>query len=107
MLPIRRHSSACGPGMATFKYNRRDWLWPMPAMIRKKSKNMSLLFKLLATIASIVTTLYITVESIRHGLFIVSTIFAIAKVIVILLFFILLSIVLYVLLTSPKASPTK
>ncbi|MGH9840769.1 MAG: hypothetical protein ACREEM_18480 [Blastocatellia bacterium] len=68
---------------------------------------MSLIFKILATIASIVATLLVTVESARRGLFIASAIFAIAKSIVILLFFSLLLIILYLLLTSPKASPAK
>jgi hypothetical protein len=68
---------------------------------------MGMLFKILAMIASIVTTLYVTVESIRYGLFLAATIFAIAKVIIILLFFLLLLIILYLLLTSPNASPTK
>lgn len=68
---------------------------------------MGLLLKILATIASIVTTLYVTVESIRYGLFLAATIFAIAKVIIILLFFGLLLVVLYLLLTSQKSSPAK
>jgi hypothetical protein len=67
---------------------------------------MSWLFKILATIASIAATLLVTVESVRRGLFIASATFAIAKFVVILLFFALLLIVLYVLLTSPKASPS-
>jgi hypothetical protein len=68
---------------------------------------MSLILKILATIASIVTTLFVTVESVRAGLLVASTIFGVAKIIVVLLFSGLLLMILYLLLTSPKASPTK
>lgn len=68
---------------------------------------MSFIFKILATMASIITTIFVTVESARAGLLIASAIFGVAKIIVILLFSGLLLVILYLLLTSSKASPTK
>ena len=68
---------------------------------------MSWILKIFGTIASIAATLFVIVESIRRGLFFASIIFSIAKIVIILLFSTLLLIILYMLLTSPKASPTK
>ncbi len=68
---------------------------------------MTTLLKILATIASIVSTTVVIVESLRRGLFLASIIFSIAKITVILLFSTLLLIILYLLLTSRKATPAK
>lgn len=56
------------------------------------------IFKLLALITSIVTTVLLTVESVRRGLLIVSTIVGVIKIIVIALFFLTLALILYLLL---------
>jgi hypothetical protein len=56
------------------------------------------IFKLLAVLASIVTTALVTVESAQRGLIIVATIIGIIKIIVIVLFFAILAIILYLLL---------
>ena len=58
------------------------------------------IFKILAVITSIVTTAIVTVESVRRGLIVASTIFGIVKIIVIVLFFAILAIILYLLLIS-------
>ena len=62
------------------------------------------IFKILAVITSIVTTAIVTVESVRRGLIVASTIFGIVKIIVIVLFFAILAIILYLLLKD--ATPT-
>jgi len=56
------------------------------------------IFKLLALVTSIVSTVLLTVESVRRGLIIASTIFGIIKIVVIVLFFIVLAVILYLLL---------
>ena len=56
------------------------------------------IFKVLALLASMVTTVLLTVESVRRGLLIVTTIFGIVKIIVIFLFLAILAIILYLLL---------
>jgi hypothetical protein len=63
--------------------------------------------KILATIASIISTAIVLIESLRRGLFLASIIFSIAKIAVILLFSALLLIILYLLLTSRKPTPAK
>ena len=62
------------------------------------------IFKILAVITSIVTTAIVTVESVRRGLIIASTIFGIVKIIVIVLFFAILAIILYLLLKDAAPS---
>ena len=56
------------------------------------------LFKLLAVLTSMVTTVLLAAESLRRGLLIASTIFGIVKIIVIFLFFAVLAVILYLLL---------
>ncbi len=56
------------------------------------------IFKLLALVTSMVTTVLLTVESVRRGLLIASTIFGIVKIVIIVLFFIILAVILYLLL---------
>jgi len=56
------------------------------------------IFKLLAVVASIVTTALITAESVRRGLIVAATLFGLIKIIVIVLFFAVLAIILYLLL---------
>jgi len=56
------------------------------------------IFKVLAVLASIVTTALITVESVQRGLIVVATIFGLVKIIVLVLFFAILAIILYLLL---------
>ncbi len=56
------------------------------------------IFKLIATIASIVTTLFLVTESVRRGLLIAMTIFGLVKIIVFVLFLSVLAVILYLLL---------
>ncbi|HMV51375.1 MAG TPA: hypothetical protein PLD20_34785 [Blastocatellia bacterium] len=56
------------------------------------------LFKLLAVLTSMVTTVLLVAESLRRGLLIASTIFGVVKIIVIFLFFAVLTVILYLLL---------
>lgn len=56
------------------------------------------IFKILAIIASLVTTALVVAESVRRGLLIAATIFGLVKIIVIFLFFAVLVIILYLLL---------
>ncbi len=66
------------------------------------------IFKLVATVASIVTTLLLAAESLRRGLIVASTIFGIVKIIVMFLFFAVLAVILYLLLKdSFRAKPAK
>ncbi|HQR35608.1 MAG TPA: hypothetical protein PLK30_22905 [Blastocatellia bacterium] len=58
----------------------------------------ALIFKLIATIASIVTTALLLTESVRRGLIVATTIFGLIKIIVIFLFFAVLAVILYLLL---------
>ncbi|MDX2034769.1 MAG: hypothetical protein SF339_29110 [Blastocatellia bacterium] len=67
---------------------------------------MALLFKIFSTLLSLVATAFALVESVRRGLFIASAIFAIAKVIVFLVFCLVLLFLLYTLLTSKRESPS-
>lgn len=68
---------------------------------------MGLFLKILTTIVSLASTTLVIIQTIRSGLFLVSLILTIAKVVIILLFFSLLMFVLYLLLTSSKNSPIK
>ena len=65
---------------------------------------MAFIFKILATLTSIVATVFVTVESVRGGLLVASAVFATIKIIVFLLFFALLALVLYLLLARPKSA---
>lgn len=65
---------------------------------------MAIIFKILATIGSIVATLFITVESVRGDLLVASALFVTIKFIVILLFLALLAVILYLLLARPKSA---
>jgi len=56
------------------------------------------IFKLIATIASIATTLLLVTESVRRGLIVATTIFGLVKIIVFVLFFSVLAVILYLLL---------
>lgn len=67
---------------------------------------MAFLFKIFSTLLSLVAAVFALVESIRRGLFLASAIFAIAKVVVFLVFCGLLLLVLYMLLTSKHESPS-
>lgn len=66
------------------------------------------IFKLVATIASIVTTVLLAAESLRRGLIIATTIFGIVKIIVIFLFLAVLAVILYLLLKDTfRAKPAE
>ena len=66
------------------------------------------IFKLVATIASIVTTVLLAAESLRRGLIVATTIFGIVKIIVIFLFLAVLAVILYLLLKDAfRAKPAE
>ncbi len=68
---------------------------------------MTAILKILAVLSSLVTTIFVLVESVRRGLIIASVIFGVVKIIVVILFAALLLLILYLLLTnqsSPKQS---
>lgn len=66
---------------------------------------MASILKILSLVATIVSTLLLTVEGIRRGLIIVSTIFGLIKLLVILLFLGLAALTLYLVLRpAPEAS---
>jgi len=66
---------------------------------------MTAIFKILALITSIATTILVTIHSIRQGLIIFWTIFGIVKIIVVVLFVALLLLILYLILTTTRNSP--
>ncbi len=61
------------------------------------------IFKLVATAASIATTVLLAAESLRQGLIVATTIFGVVKIIVILLFLSVLAVILYLLLRARPA----
>ncbi len=66
------------------------------------------IFKLIATIASIVTTLLLVTESVRRGLMVATTIFGLVKIIVFVLFLSVLAVILYLLLKDAfRPKPTE
>lgn len=66
---------------------------------------MAFIFKIFAILTSIVTTVFLTVESVRRGLLIASTILGVVKIIVIVAFFAVLLTILYLLLRTEKTAP--
>ncbi len=66
---------------------------------------MTTILKILASVASLVTTILILIQSVRQGLIIVWTIFGIVKIVVVVLFVALLTLILYLLLTTERTSP--
>lgn len=66
---------------------------------------MAFIFKIFAILTSIVTTVFLTVESVRRGLLIASTILGVVKIIVIVAFFAVLLLILYLLLRTEKTAP--
>lgn len=66
------------------------------------------IFKLVATFASIVTTVLLAAESLRRGLNVATTIFGVVKIIVIFLFLSVLAVILYLLLKDAfRAKPAE
>ena len=63
---------------------------------------MGLLFKLLASLLSLVTAVWAMTESVRNGLLIASTIFTALKIIVFVVFIGIVIIVIYLLLKGSK-----
>jgi hypothetical protein len=66
---------------------------------------MAAVFKILAVLTSLATTILVTVHSVRQGLIILWTIFGIVKIVVVVLFVLLLLLILYLLLTTKRNSP--
>ncbi|MFN0084494.1 MAG: hypothetical protein ACKVX9_03825 [Blastocatellia bacterium] len=67
---------------------------------------MTLLLKILSTLLSLAAAVFAIVETLRRGLFLASAIFALAKVVIFLVFCVVLLLVLYLLLTSKRESPS-
>ena len=67
---------------------------------------MSLLLKLFATVASLLATLLAIHETLRRGIFVVSFIFGLAKLLVFLLFCGLLLLITYLLVASRPSPPS-
>ena len=63
---------------------------------------MGLLFKLLASLLSLVTAAWAMSESVRNGLLIASTIFTALKILVFVVFISIVFIVIYLLLKGDK-----
>ncbi|MBI1762468.1 MAG: hypothetical protein HYR56_13630 [Acidobacteria bacterium] len=66
---------------------------------------MGFLFKLVASLVSLATTLLLVFESARRGLLILTTVLGILKIIVFVAFVALLAIICYLLLRSANSSP--
>lgn len=67
---------------------------------------MGTILKIFALISSIVSAVYLTAESLRNGLILLSTIVGVLKIIVILTFIGLLAFILYLIL-SQKRDPAE
>ncbi len=65
---------------------------------------MGLLFKLLASLLSLVTAIWAMTESVRNGLLIASTIFTALKLIVFVVFISIIVVVIYLLLKGDKTA---
>lgn len=63
---------------------------------------MALIFKLLAVLTTLASTIFLIVEGVQSGLLIVSTIFGIVKIIVIIAFCALLIYIFYLLLSNSR-----
>ena len=66
---------------------------------------MTAIFKILAVLTSLVTTILVIVTGVRQGLIIALTIFGVIKIIIVVLFATLLLLILYLLLTTKRTSP--
>jgi len=66
---------------------------------------MTAILKILAVLASLVTTALVIVTGVRQGLIVALTIFGVVKIIVVVVFVALLLLILYFLLTTKKTSP--
>lgn len=66
---------------------------------------MSLIFKLIAVLTTLATTVLLAFESVRHGMLLFWSILAVVKVVVLIAFCGVLVVILYVLLTSKKPNP--
>jgi hypothetical protein len=63
---------------------------------------MGLLFKLLASLLSLVTAVWAMSESVRRGLLVASTVFTALKIIVFVIFISIVVVVIYLLLKGEK-----
>ena len=66
---------------------------------------MGLIFKLIAVLTTLATTVLLAFESARHGMLLFWSVLAVVKVVVLIAFCVLLVVILYVLLTSKKSNP--
>ena len=66
---------------------------------------MGAIFKLLALLTSLATTVLVIVSSVRQGLIIAWAIFGVVKIIIVVIFVALLLLILYLLLTQKRVSP--
>lgn len=61
---------------------------------------MAFIFKILALISSLVSTIYLIIWGVRSSLLVVATIFGLVKIIILLAFFTLLVYIFYLMLPS-------
>jgi len=66
---------------------------------------MGIIFKLIAVLTTLVTTVLLVFESVKGGMLVLWSILAVVKVIVLVAFCALLGLMLYVLLTSNQNQP--
>jgi len=61
---------------------------------------MSMIFKLLGILGSLLATIFLIVDGVRGGLLIIATIFSVVKLIIVIAFLALLLYIFYLLLSS-------
>jgi hypothetical protein len=66
---------------------------------------MGLIFKLIAVLTTLATTVLLAFETARHGMLLFWSILAVVKVVILIAFCGLLVVILYVLLTSKQPQP--
>lgn len=68
---------------------------------------MALILKIFAVLTSLVTTVLLTIASVRNGLLVAATIFGLVKIAVIILFCALLLLILYLLVSANKKAASE
>ncbi len=68
---------------------------------------MAFIFKILALISSLVSTIYLIIWGVRSGLLVIATIFGLVKIIILLAFFTLLVYIFYLMLPSKNRPSPK
>ena len=68
---------------------------------------MSVIFKLIGVVTTLVTTVLLVFESARHGMLLFWTILGVVKIIVLIAFLGLMAVILYLWLTSKRPPATE